>query len=35
MQGISLKKIILNHSMYTEFIIPVIKVNERKCKGET
>lgn len=33
MQGISLKKIILNHSMYTEFII--IKVNERKCKGET
>lgn len=28
-----IKKIILNHSMYTEFII--IKVNERKCKGET
>lgn len=28
-----IKKIVLNHSMYTESII--IKVNERKCKGET
>lgn len=27
-----IKKIILNYFMYIEFII--IKVNERKCKGE-